>query len=85
MREYLIKYFTFYYNSAYKVHKDTKYSIRWWLQELKSDHTKAIQELNNEQDRIHYGIDIYSNSIDLGLVIPLIKETNKDISNNKIS
>ena len=26
IREYLIKYFAFYYNSACKVHKDTKYS-----------------------------------------------------------
>ena len=26
MRECLIKYFTFYYNSAYIVYKDTKYS-----------------------------------------------------------
>jgi hypothetical protein len=26
MREYLIKHFTFYYNSACTVHKDTKYS-----------------------------------------------------------
>ena len=26
-REYLIKYFIFYYNSIYKVYKDTKYSI----------------------------------------------------------
>ena len=26
-RECLIKYFTFYYNSAYKVYKDTKYGV----------------------------------------------------------
>ena len=31
IREYLIKYFTFYYNSACKVYKDAKYSIGWWL------------------------------------------------------
>jgi hypothetical protein len=31
MRECLIKYFVFYYNSAYIVHKDTKYSTGWWL------------------------------------------------------
>ena len=30
-KEYSIKYFTFYYNSACKVHKDTKYSTKWWL------------------------------------------------------
>ena len=27
IKEYLIRYFAFYYNSAYKVHKDAKYSI----------------------------------------------------------
>ena len=27
IRECLIKYFTFYYNSVYKIYKDTKYSI----------------------------------------------------------
>ena len=31
IRECLIKYFTFYYNSVYKVYKDTKYSIEQWL------------------------------------------------------
>ena len=27
IRKYLIKYFAFYYNSVYKVHKDAKYSV----------------------------------------------------------
>ena len=31
IREYLIRHFAFYYNSACKVHKDIKYGIRWWL------------------------------------------------------
>ena len=30
-KEYLIRYFAFYYNSAYKVYKDAKYSIKQWL------------------------------------------------------
>ena len=30
-REYLIKYFAFYYNSAYRVYKDTKYGVGQWL------------------------------------------------------
>ena len=42
MKEYLIKYFAFYYNSAYKVHKDTKYSIGQQPQELELSHAKAI-------------------------------------------
>ena len=29
IKEYLIKHFAFYYNSAYKVHKDAKYGIGW--------------------------------------------------------
>ena len=28
IREYLIKYFAFYYNSVYKMYKDAKYSIQ---------------------------------------------------------
>ena len=28
IREYLIKYFAFYYNSVCKVHEDAKYSIK---------------------------------------------------------
>ena len=42
IREYLIKYFTFYYNSIYRVYKDAKYSIRQQLQELKLNYTKVI-------------------------------------------
>ena len=84
-REYLIKYFAFYYNSVYKVYKDAKYSIKQQPQELKLNHAKAIQELDDKQDRIYYGMDIYSNFIDLGPVIYLIKEVNKVISNKEIS
>ena len=57
-KECSIKHFIFCYNSAYKVYKDAKYSIRWQLQELKSDHAKAIKELEDKQDRIYYRIDI---------------------------
>ena len=28
IREYLIRYFAFYYNSVYRVHEDAKYSVR---------------------------------------------------------
>jgi hypothetical protein len=31
IKKYSIKHFTFYYNSTYTVHKDTKYSTGWWL------------------------------------------------------
>ena len=64
IRECLIKHFTFYYNSAYKVHEDAKYSIGWWLQELKLNYAKAIKKPNNKQNRIYYRIDIYGNFID---------------------
>ena len=66
------------------MHKDTKYGVRWWPQELKLDYAKATQELDNEQDRIYYGIDIYGNTISPEPVIHLIKEVNKDASNKKI-
>ena len=31
IKEYLIKYFAFYYNSAYKVYKDAKYGVKQQL------------------------------------------------------
>ena len=85
IRKRLIKHFTFQYNSAYRVYKDAKYSIGQWPQKLKLDYAKAILKLDNKQDRIYYGIDIYSNIIVLGLVIHPIKKINKVINNNKMS
>ena len=67
------------------MHKDAKYSAKWWPQELELSYAKAIQELDDEQDRIYYRIDIYGNSISLKPVIHLIKEVDKDINNKKIS
>jgi hypothetical protein len=48
MRECLIKYFAFYYNSTYTVYKDAKYSTDWWLEELTLNYMSAIQELDNK-------------------------------------
>ena len=48
------------------------------------NYIKAIKELDDEQDRIHYGTDIYGNFISLELVMYLIKEVNKTVSDNKI-
>ena len=31
IKKCLIKHFAFYYNSACKVYKDTKYGVKWWL------------------------------------------------------
>ena len=84
IKEYLIKHFAFYYNSVYRVYEDIKYGIGWWPQEPKLSYAKAIQELDDKQDRIYYGIDIYSNSISLKPVIYLIKEVNKNVSNKEI-
>ena len=47
------------------------------------NHTKAIRELDDKQDKIHYKTDIYGNSTSLKPVIHLIKEVNKTASNNK--
>ena len=85
IREYLIKHFAFYYNSAYRVHENAKYSIGQWLQELELSYAKATQELDDEQDRIYYRINMHGSIISLKLVIYLIEEVNKDASDKKIS
>ena len=85
IRKYLIRHFAFYYNSAYRVYKDTKYSIEQWPQELKLSHVKAIQELDDEQDRIYYRMDIYGNIINLEPVMYSIKEVDEDVSDKEIS
>ena len=45
--------------------------------------TKAIKELDDKQDRIHYRMDIYGNFISLKPVIHLIKKVDKTVNNNK--
>ena len=47
------------------------------------NHTKAIRELDDKQDRIYYRIDIHSSFISLELVIYSIKEVDKTVSDNK--
>ena len=47
-REYLIKHFAFYYNSAYRVYKDAKYGIKQQPQKLKLSYAKATQELDDK-------------------------------------
>ena len=84
-KEYSIRHFAFCYNSACKVHKDTKYGIGWWPQELKLSHAKATQELDDEQDRIYYGMDMYSNTISPKPVMYLIEEVNEDVSDKEMS
>ena len=85
IKEYLIKHFAFCYNSAYRVHKDAKYGIGWWPQEPKSSHAKATQELDDEQDRIHYGMDMYGNTISPKPVMYSIEEVNEDANNKEMS
>ena len=84
IKECLIKYFVFYYNSVYKVYKDAKYGIGQQPQEPELDHAKAIQELDNKQDRIYYRIDIYGNIISLKLVMHSIEKVDEDVSDKKI-
>ena len=47
------------------------------------NYAKATKELDDEQDRIYYRINIYSSSISPELVIYLIKEVDKTVNNNK--
>ncbi len=42
-REYIIKYFAFCYNSVCQVHEKVKYSISYWLKELKLDMFKGTE------------------------------------------
>ena len=79
----LIKHFAFYYNSACRVYKEAKYGAGQWPQEPELNHAKAIKELDNEQNKIHYGINIYGSFTSLKLVIYLIKEVDKTVNNNK--
>ena len=48
------------------------------------NYAKAIRELDNKQDRIHYGIYIYSSFTSLKPVIHLIKEVDETASDDKI-
>ena len=48
LREYIIQYFTFCYNSAYTVHKNTKYSAGQQPKELILNYISTTQELNNK-------------------------------------
>ena len=43
-QEYIVKYFAFCYNSMCQIHKEAKYSISYWLKELKLDIFKGIEE-----------------------------------------
>ena len=49
------------------------------------DYAKATQELDDEQDRIYYGIDIHGSTILLGLVIYSIKEVDEEVSDKEMS
>ena len=84
-KKYLIRYFTFCYNSACRVHEDTKYGVGQQPQELELSHAKATQELDDEQDRIYYGIDMHGNTMSPEPVIHLIEEVDEDASNKEIS
>ena len=48
IKEYLIKHFAFYYNSACRVYEDAKYSTGQQLQELEMNYAKATRELDNK-------------------------------------
>ncbi len=43
-QEYAVKYFAFYYNNMYQIHKEAKYSISYQLKELKLDMFKGMEE-----------------------------------------
>ena len=54
-RECKTKYFTFYYNNSCLIHKEAKYGVSYWLQELSLDQFKGIFE--DGKDFYNIGID----------------------------
>ena len=67
------------------MHEDAKYGAGWWPQELESSHAKATQELDDEQDRIHYGMDMYGSTISPEPVMYSIEEVDEDVSDEEMS
>ena len=47
------------------------------------NYIKVTRELDDKWNRIYYRMDIYSSFASLKLVIYLIKEVNKTVSDNK--
>ena len=50
IKKYTIKSFIFYYNNYYLIHQEAKYSINYWLQELKLDILKGTKEADLLQE-----------------------------------
>ena len=84
-RECSIRHFAFCYNSACRVHEDAKYGAGWWPQEPESSHAKATQELDDEQDRIHYGMDMHGSTMSPEPVMHSIEEVDEDASDEEMS
>ena len=61
-QECKIKYFAFCYNNSCPIHKEVKYGVSYWLQELSLEQFKGIKE-KDEQDRLQYGTNIYRNNV----------------------
>ena len=63
-KECLINYFAFYYNNAYQVYKDAKYSVSYQLQELKllefRGTNKPLRRLDIKDDKFNIG-EIFTN------------------------
>ena len=52
---------------------------------IESSHAKATQELDDEQDRIHYRIDMHGNTMSPEPVMHSIKEVDEDASDEEMS
>jgi len=57
-----VKYFAFCYNNGCQVHKEAKYGISYWPQELSPDKFKDTKKEKDTKDRIWYGKNIYRNN-----------------------
>ena len=58
---YTLKHFTFYYDNIYPIHKEAKYGISYWLQELHPRQFKGTDKKDNLYNNNLKG-DTFSNT-----------------------
>ena len=61
-QECKLRHFAFCYNNNCLIHKEAKYNVNYWLQELSLEQFRGIKE-ENKQDRLWYGTNIHRNDM----------------------
>ena len=67
-KKYIIKSFVFCYNNYYLTHQEAKYSISYWLQELKLDILKGTKEADLLQ-KINQNLIATFNKVSAAIVL----------------